>query len=61
MTRKHFEIVADVMNQNRPKNEYLVDDIRYGQWATDVETLADRFALEYPRFDRDRFISACKK
>lgn len=60
MTRKHFVMIAQTMNHNRPKNEYLVDDIRYHQWAADVESLANRFALQFDRFDRTRFIEACK-
>ena len=50
MTRKHFEIVAAAISNivNRP-DRWLVANM-----------LADSFEKENPRFDRDRFITACR-
>ena len=50
MTRKHFEIVAAAISNivNRP-DRWLVANM-----------LANSFEKENPRFDRDRFIAACR-
>jgi len=50
MTRKHFEIVAAAVANitNRP-DRWLVANM-----------LADSFEKENPRFDRDKFITACR-
>lgn len=48
MTRKHFEAIAAIINSNA---DYQVQDV--------AEELASYFKSENPRFDRDRFMTAC--
>lgn len=55
MTRKHFEAIAAI-----------IDGISIGQGGHDVvtlfevtERLADYFASQNERFDRERFLKAC--
>tara|TARA_R110001583_G_scaffold70203_1_gene198780 strand:+ start:301 stop:483 length:183 start_codon:yes stop_codon:yes gene_type:complete len=50
MTRKHFEMVAAaVANITSRPDRWLVANM-----------LANSFEKENPRFDRDRFIAACR-
>ena len=50
MTRKHFEMVAAaVANITMRSDRWLVANM-----------LANSFEKENPRFDRDRFIAACR-
>jgi len=50
MTRKHFEIVAAaVANIWKRADRWLIANM-----------LADTFEAQYPRFDRDKFIAACR-
>ena len=65
MTRKDFQLIADVLN------DALTDareDTRAGRWgggaaSSAINALALNFANELgdlnPRFDRDRFLKAC--
>tara|TARA_B100000809_G_C14772696_1_gene399997 strand:+ start:162 stop:383 length:222 start_codon:yes stop_codon:yes gene_type:complete len=50
MTKKHFEIVAAAVAN-------IVE--RADRWLI-ANMLADSFEKENPRFDRDRFIAACR-
>ena len=53
MTKKDFELIAEILADNREGAEPIID------------TLAEHFACaltyENPRFDEARFIAACKK
>ena len=50
MTKKHFEIVAAaVANIWKRADRWLIANM-----------LADTFEAQYPRFDRDKFIAACR-
>ena len=50
MTRKHFEMVAAAVAK-------MVE--RSDRWLI-TNLLADSFENDNPRFDRDRFIAACR-
>lgn len=50
MTRKDFKLIAEVLRVNyqpTPQHAALIDD------------MADNLASTNPRFDKDRFVSAC--
>jgi len=47
MTRKHFQLIADVLRDS-------------GAAADLVFAMADALATTNPNFDRDRFLEACK-
>lgn len=59
MTRKDFQLIADVLNDCR--ESYADANADAGTQA--IETVAECFALRLratnPRFDRDRFLRAC--
>ena len=59
MTKKHYEAIAKVINDERGvyliKNSVPALSVLY---YTAVN-LADFFALDNPRFDRTRFLQAC--
>ena len=50
MTRKDFEIVAESVSRV---------PVRSDRWLL-ASMLADNFEAMYPRFNRDRFIAACR-
>lgn len=50
MTRKHFQIIADVVNRT------AVGPLEKRQLA---ENFAAELIKENPRFDRERFFKAC--
>jgi hypothetical protein len=50
MTRKHYEMVAAAVS-------HMVE--RADRWLI-ANLLADTFENDNPRFDRDRFIAACR-
>ena len=56
MTRKHFQLVADSMNYVRPAIER---ELELRQWRSDCLAIANAFAYEFPRFDKNRFLNAC--
>jgi hypothetical protein len=58
MTRKHFQMIADVIAKSQrwsPGLKYTLDDAQRLRLAEDF---ADRLEQYNPRFDRDRFIAA---
>lgn len=55
MTKKHFEAFAQVL---RPYVERADEQDRTTVLSI-VETIADTFQYENPRFDRARFLRAC--
>lgn len=57
MTKKHFQLVAAALLQSKPEEHW--DPNKKAQYIVTVNRIADAFANEFPRFDRDRFISAC--
>ena len=50
MTRKHFEVVAAAVAEITTRSD---------RWLI-ANKLANGFEKENPRFDRDRFIAACR-
>lgn len=61
MTRKDFEVIADVLKSVRP--QYVADvPVTKGaamQWDSTVIAFADRCKLINPRFDNSKFYQAC--
>ena len=59
MTRKHFEAIAALIKAEQEQPMY--DDLPACREAVkDVALrLASQFNLENPRFDRQRFLTAC--
>lgn len=55
MSRKHYEAIAAAFNSTRP----AVSVAKLEQWADDVLTIARWLADGNPRFDRERFLTAC--
>lgn len=51
MTRKDFELIAEIVRTTFPNNYNLRVNI--------AERFADRLAETNPRFDRERFVEAC--
>lgn len=67
MTRKHFQAMADALRIARPLWPHT-DIGRFSdpeaqaacdQWRHDVQAVADVFAADNGRFDRERFDRAC--
>lgn len=54
MTRKHFEAIAALLDRERSLNNG-----GDGSVFAIAEAMADLFAKENPRFDRDKFLTAC--
>lgn len=62
LTRKDFKAVAEIIKGSLPQDKTSQNDYLCGKrdalwWAAD--DLADYFATQNPRFDRDRFMRAC--
>lgn len=62
MTKKHFELIAKVMNKNITDTAPEVTEVRYSG-ATLSRAIAKQFAYVLaktnPSFDRKRFLKAC--
>jgi hypothetical protein len=54
MTRKDLELVAQALNDSKPRDQQQKD-----QWVWTIEILAAKLSTTNPRFDRDRFKKAC--
>jgi hypothetical protein len=68
VTKKDFELLAGVMRAVRPDTDraetygkYRLDLAMIAQWDNTVRALVDALASTNPRFDRERFLKACKK
>ena len=46
MTKKHFKAIAEIIKYSEDKQDIMIK-------------LANYFAQENPRFDRERFVDAC--
>ncbi len=53
-TRTHYKAIAAIVNI-----DYDQDCNEYGARVDMAEKLADYFASDNPRFDRERFLTAC--
>lgn len=61
MTKKHFRALATAMHElkgNKATEERPVCE--YAQWQLTCIKIADVCASQNPRFDRDKFITACE-
>lgn len=63
MTRKHFKQIADAMQSLRKIEiddlENSATNVRVVKFSSVVDALARVLAESNPRFDRDRFLTAC--
>jgi Fe-S-cluster formation regulator IscX/YfhJ len=56
MTKKHYEAIAQVINDEiRPYSPEAVQSTTYNV----INNLADYFADDNPKFNRERFLEAC--
>ena len=61
MTRKHFEKLAEVLKDLKPRDEILAEQYGLGYyqaWSTAVSKIANFCEDSNPRFDRERFFKA---
>jgi hypothetical protein len=61
MTRKDYELIASALRSSRlhlPSNDERQAGAK-DQWETTVEEVADDLERENPRFDRNKFLTAC--
>lgn len=56
MTKKDFELIANAMRSNTYEG---MDNLRYAIHSDYCRTLATELSLKHPRFDRDKFLTAC--
>jgi hypothetical protein len=56
MTRKDFQLIADVIAEMSVKHPEM---FRLGASALFAHNLADALATTNPRFDSERFLTAC--
>lgn len=63
MTKKDFQLIADALARQEPVHNQLNPFTnwlnKHLQWEKDCEALADALATTNPRFDRERFLTAC--
>lgn len=59
MTRKDFELIADVLRKHRASYPGHWDPNLRRACDDHAKAFADRLALVNPRFDRARFLAAC--
>lgn len=58
MTRKDYELVAQALNSTQLAEVFSLP--HFQQWTADVEAVADALAADNDRFDRERFLAACR-
>lgn len=61
MTRKHFEAIARILEWRNGSPDSTIDfDSGYNTAIRNIaDDMADYFENENPRFDRERFLTAC--
>lgn len=59
MTRKDFEALATCMRVARPAHDVPDYNTKLEQWHMDCTCLAAMCVANNPRFDWNRFMSAC--
>lgn len=57
MTRRDFEMIAEVLRESRPGPGYNVALL---SWELISVRFADRLQHTNPAFDRERFLRACR-
>jgi hypothetical protein len=65
MTRKDFELIARILLHSKPVIPPFAELGNYTigkqeQWENTVEHFAEMLGATNPRFDKARFIAACK-
>lgn len=55
-TRQHYKAIAEIVKKNTARTGEIMVYIKRADVVCD---LADYFAQDNPRFDRDRFLEAC--
>lgn len=58
MTRQDYELIAVTMKDSKPFG-VAHSARRLVQWLLDCHALAGALAATNPRFDRERFLTAC--
>ena len=56
MSRKDYKAIAEIIRQER-KEEFCIDDIPVHSL---IDSLCSYFQQDNPRFDKDKFIVACR-
>jgi len=51
MNEKHYKAIAEIIKKNRAKNNAA-------SWRM-ITKLANYFTIDNPRFDRQKFLTAC--
>jgi hypothetical protein len=59
MSKKHFIRLASCLSDNQPVSSTHHFDIALEQWQTDCRAIASACLTVNPRFDRQRFLTAC--
>lgn len=62
MSKKDYIAIASAIRSERscwPKDESLGDEFAYAALRSVTSRLAEVFAADNPRFDRNRFLEAC--
>ncbi len=61
MTRKDFQLIADALKESKPEAEkkFHNQTAYMTQFMITCHCMADALATTNPRFDRDRFLTAC--
>ena len=60
MTRKDYVLLAHALHASKPRpqeSDYLSASL---QWGADVQSIARALQGENPRFDAERFVTACE-
>lgn len=61
MTRKDYELIADALNETRltlPNDDGSANAPRHTLYTAAI-TIGSRLAKDNPRFDLERFLTAC--
>lgn len=56
MTRKHYEKLAQALNNTKPLPEWGAE---MDQWRTTVVAICEDMGTFNPNFDKERFLKAC--
>lgn len=59
MTKKHYEAIADVLRNCVEAEKNMCNGVCTDKLAYIAEHLAEYFASDNPRFNRERFLKAC--
>ena len=57
MTRRDYQLIARALSSVRPDPESV---LFFHQWKSDCAAIANALALDNPKFNHSRFLSACE-